>query len=232
MYALLAVAVSVSSQRVEENLYTNLRSSHMTLMDRMAKGEVAAFEEAFVSACPKFVTTTAPNFAALREAAEKAAKEAALAGQGVWGSALFLCVTCTRDWHSLAFSLPCIYTLVALASDVRLCLTRCVFDSAANPTPTEAAAAEKAKGPSDGEDGSAGPASHDMTALQTKMFLVEMNERKRLPEIYSYLKLCTNVSLQKLSDFLHIDQATCLTELLCLKHKTRSLRWRGTRCFV
>ena len=69
-----------------------------------------------------------------------------------------------------------------------------------------------------------------MTQLQSKRFLAEMTERQRLPEIYSYLKLCTNVSLQKLSDFLHIEsKQQCFTELLCLKHKTRSLRWRGTR---
>jgi len=88
MYTLLGVVVSVSTQRVEENLYTNLRGQHMALMDRMAKGEVAAFEEAFNAAAPKFVTVTAPNYAALKEAAEKAAKDAALADVGMCSHAV------------------------------------------------------------------------------------------------------------------------------------------------
>jgi len=54
-----------------------------------------------------------------------------------------------------------------------------------------------------------------------------MQQRQKMADIYSYLKLCTTVSTDKLSKFLNTDEETCSSWLLSLKHKTRNLRWKG-----
>jgi len=67
----------------------------------------------------------------------------------------------------------------------------------------------------------------DGLQLQLSLFLNEMQQRQKMADIYSYLKLCTTVSTDKLAKFLNTDEETCNSWLLSLKHKTRNLRWKG-----
>lgn len=60
--------------------------------------------------------------------------------------------------------------------------------------------------------------------LQVKLFRREVEQRHKLAEIFSFLKLCTTVDVAKLANFLDTDEDSALTLLLCLKHKNRNLR--------
>jgi len=63
--------------------------------------------------------------------------------------------------------------------------------------------------------------------LQLKIFLHDIKQREKLPEIYSYLKMCTAINTTKLAAFLKTDDDSLNQMLLNLKHKTRNLRWKG-----
>jgi len=63
--------------------------------------------------------------------------------------------------------------------------------------------------------------------LQVKIFLHDIKQREKLPEIYSYLKMCTAINTTKLAAFLKTDEDSLSQMLLNLKHKTRNLRWKG-----
>jgi len=62
MFALLAMLVSLCPYALEENLQSLLREKYAEKVDRMARGEVAIFEELFQFACPKFLTPCAPDY--------------------------------------------------------------------------------------------------------------------------------------------------------------------------
>jgi len=62
MYALLAVAVSLCPQRIDENVHSVLRDKYSDKMLRMQRGDDAVFEELFSYACPKFINAASPNY--------------------------------------------------------------------------------------------------------------------------------------------------------------------------
>jgi len=66
----------------------------------------------------------------------------------------------------------------------------------------------------------------DARQHQKRIFLNDISERASLPEILSYLKLCSTVSVSRLASFLKWDEAKLIQELLALKHKTRNMQWR------
>jgi translation initiation factor 3 subunit L len=65
----------------------------------------------------------------------------------------------------------------------------------------------------------------DCYFLQLNMFKHEIDQRLRLPETYSYLKLCTKIDIAKLAGFLKIDEDTCIQRLLAAKHKSKQLKF-------
>lgn len=64
MYVLLAIAVSLCPQRVDEHVETLLREYHGEKIDRIQQGlaEAKEFSDWFSSACPKFVSPVPPNY--------------------------------------------------------------------------------------------------------------------------------------------------------------------------
>mmetsp|Transcript_20006 Transcript_20006/g.29749 ORF Transcript_20006/g.29749 Transcript_20006/m.29749 type:complete len:561 (-) Transcript_20006:26-1708(-) len=62
---------------------------------------------------------------------------------------------------------------------------------------------------------------------QLSTFMNEVKQQLLLPTIRSYLKLYTTIDLEKLANFLDIDQSTLINHLLCIKHKTHSVRWHS-----
>ncbi|KAL1529970.1 hypothetical protein AB1Y20_000897 [Prymnesium parvum] len=68
MYALLAIAISLSPQlQADDNLLASLRDKYSERLSRMQSNNIdlAAFEELFAFACPKFVSPSPPNYDAL-----------------------------------------------------------------------------------------------------------------------------------------------------------------------
>mmetsp|Transcript_1325 Transcript_1325/g.3089 ORF Transcript_1325/g.3089 Transcript_1325/m.3089 type:complete len:526 (+) Transcript_1325:108-1685(+) len=57
--------------------------------------------------------------------------------------------------------------------------------------------------------------------LQTKVFMEEIESMSKVPDIYSYLKMCTAIHVDKLKNFLK-ESGDLTPKLLYLKHKTRS----------
>jgi len=68
---------------------------------------------------------------------------------------------------------------------------------------------------------------HEALDLQKRIFLNEFKQRMDIPDLYTYLKMCTNVHLSKLGKFLSKSEEETTVTLLKLKHKTRNLRWSG-----
>ena len=64
MYALLAIAASLSPQPLDENLITTLRDKYGDRMARMQSNNVdlGAYEELFAFACPKFISPSPPPY--------------------------------------------------------------------------------------------------------------------------------------------------------------------------
>eukprot|EP00030_Apusomonadida_sp_AF-17_P007361 a841028_1370.p1 GENE.a841028_1370~~a841028_1370.p1 ORF type:complete len:551 (-),score=304.09 a841028_1370:15-1637(-) len=56
MYAMLAITNALCPQRLDESLVAKLQKEHADRIARMQRGDMAAFEEAFQRACPKFIT--------------------------------------------------------------------------------------------------------------------------------------------------------------------------------
>ncbi|KAJ2678032.1 hypothetical protein GGI25_002675 [Coemansia spiralis] len=74
MYALLAIAVSLSPVRVDENIHSYLREKYGDQQHKMQRGgdeAVDIISELYLFACPKFIMPNPPNYADL-EAASKA----------------------------------------------------------------------------------------------------------------------------------------------------------------
>jgi len=63
MYALLAIAASLSPQPLDENLVATLRDKYGDRMARMQSNvDLSAFEELFAFACPKFISPAPPPY--------------------------------------------------------------------------------------------------------------------------------------------------------------------------
>ncbi|KAI8817716.1 RNA polymerase I-associated factor PAF67-domain-containing protein [Fimicolochytrium jonesii] len=64
MYALLAMSVALSPQRVDENVHTAMREKYGEQSIKMQKGEegLPIFEELFNFACPKFISPVPPDY--------------------------------------------------------------------------------------------------------------------------------------------------------------------------
>ena len=61
MYALLAICIALSPQRVDEQVHTMLREKYGDRIQRMQRGDEESYEELFVSACPKFILACPPS---------------------------------------------------------------------------------------------------------------------------------------------------------------------------
>jgi len=61
MYALLAIAISLCPQRIDENIHSALRDRYFDKMNRLQRGDEICFKELFCVACPKFISP-APSF--------------------------------------------------------------------------------------------------------------------------------------------------------------------------
>ncbi|KAJ1965846.1 hypothetical protein GGI12_000475 [Dipsacomyces acuminosporus] len=73
MYALLAIAVSLSPARVDENIHTYLREKYGDQQHKMQRGGEEAIEvlsELYLYACPKFIAPNPPNYDDLEAAAK------------------------------------------------------------------------------------------------------------------------------------------------------------------
>lgn len=62
IYALLAIAISICPQRIDENIHSTLREKQNEKIQRMQRGDETAFEELFHFCCPKFVAPFSPTF--------------------------------------------------------------------------------------------------------------------------------------------------------------------------
>lgn len=62
MYTLLAIALTLSPQRIDENVHGQLREKCGEKLQRLQRSDLAAFEECYSYACPKFVSPVPPNF--------------------------------------------------------------------------------------------------------------------------------------------------------------------------
>lgn len=63
----------------------------------------------------------------------------------------------------------------------------------------------------------------DAYELQKSVFLSEVTQQLQLPTLRSYLKLYSTISMDKLANFRKVDESTFRSNLLCLKHKSRSM---------
>eukprot|EP01113_Clastostelium_recurvatum_P005661 TRINITY_DN1252_c0_g1_i2.p1 TRINITY_DN1252_c0_g1~~TRINITY_DN1252_c0_g1_i2.p1 ORF type:complete len:658 (-),score=213.62 TRINITY_DN1252_c0_g1_i2:83-2056(-) len=62
MYGLLAIAVALCPQRIDENIHQVLREKYGERMTRMQRGDETAFSETFMFCCPKFVNPSPPDY--------------------------------------------------------------------------------------------------------------------------------------------------------------------------
>jgi translation initiation factor 3 subunit L len=62
MYTLLAIAVSLCPQRIDETVHAVLRDKYVDKMIKMQRGDESVFDELFSFACPKFITPASPNY--------------------------------------------------------------------------------------------------------------------------------------------------------------------------
>lgn len=76
-------------------------------------------------------------------------------------------------------------------------------------------------------------AAKDETAVIPDPYLIqvgfledEINQRQANSKMFEHLKMCTAISVGKLSNFLATDEDTTLSALLSLKHKSKVLRWK------
>ena len=67
LFNLLAIAITINPQRIDESVQSELLSSCGEKMTKMQKGEMALFKELFAYGCPKFVIPTTPDYNKLTE---------------------------------------------------------------------------------------------------------------------------------------------------------------------
>jgi len=61
MYGLLAMCVTLSPQRIDENIHQNMREKLGDKLARLQRGDEECFKEIFMSACPKLVDPILPQ---------------------------------------------------------------------------------------------------------------------------------------------------------------------------
>jgi translation initiation factor 3 subunit L len=207
MYALLAIAVALCPQRIDENVNLTLREKYSDKMYRMQRGDVATFEELFVFACPKFVLSSADQL----EAADSAAAAAASASAATDATDAGDDALNAQAASSSSSSSPT-DAVAATAAAGKL-----VLPSGAAPAAGAGAAAKKKP-----------RVIHNAAVrLQLELFMGEVRQQILLPTIRSYLKLYTTIGLDKLSSFLDMDRQQLVELLLCIKHKTYAQRWQS-----
>mmetsp|Transcript_3847 Transcript_3847/g.5141 ORF Transcript_3847/g.5141 Transcript_3847/m.5141 type:complete len:511 (+) Transcript_3847:127-1659(+) len=64
--------------------------------------------------------------------------------------------------------------------------------------------------------------SEEGLQLQLAVFLDEVRATRKVPEIYSYLKMCTTMNTERLASFLGVKEEELTPLLLYVKHKTQS----------
>lgn len=64
MYALLAISCALSPTRLDENIQNTMRDKYGEQFSKMSRGEegLSSFEELFLYACPKFITSNSPPY--------------------------------------------------------------------------------------------------------------------------------------------------------------------------
>lgn len=60
---------------------------------------------------------------------------------------------------------------------------------------------------------------------QQRLFMNEVRQQLVVPNLRSFLRLYTTISISKLAEFLDLDESSLRRQLLCYKHKTRGLVW-------
>lgn len=109
-----------------------------------------------------------------------------------------------------------------------------VFDDSCPPFITTSLPSFESDGSSAG-DGT-GKSASEASLLQKTIFLNEVVQRKDIPSVVSYLKMCTSIKTSKLANFLSKDGAETDSSalnvqigsmLMKLKYKRQGLRWRG-----
>jgi len=67
LFNLLAIAITISPQRIDESVQQSLLEICGDKMTKMQKGEIGLFQELFSYGCPKFVNPTTPDYSKLTE---------------------------------------------------------------------------------------------------------------------------------------------------------------------
>lgn len=62
MYALLAIALSLAPQHIDDAVQTQLKDKYGDKIARIQRGDESAYEELFGFACPKFISPALPNY--------------------------------------------------------------------------------------------------------------------------------------------------------------------------
>lgn len=62
LYALLAIAISLCPQRVDEHVHATLREKYADKIPRLQQGDPETIEELFSYACPRFVLACPPSY--------------------------------------------------------------------------------------------------------------------------------------------------------------------------
>ncbi|KAK3752142.1 hypothetical protein QZH41_018499, partial [Actinostola sp. cb2023] len=62
MYSLLAIAVTLCPERLDENVSAHMREKSGEKLQKLQRGDLQMFEECFSYACPKFISPVPPNF--------------------------------------------------------------------------------------------------------------------------------------------------------------------------
>lgn len=69
--------------------------------------------------------------------------------------------------------------------------------------------------------------NQDAYRLQLKLFLSEVRQQQLLSGLRSFLKLYTSISMEKLANFMDVDESTLRTTLMTHKHKTHAIDHDG-----
>eukprot|EP00252_Welwitschia_mirabilis_P004000 TRINITY_DN1412_c0_g1_i1.p1 TRINITY_DN1412_c0_g1~~TRINITY_DN1412_c0_g1_i1.p1 ORF type:complete len:528 (+),score=66.80 TRINITY_DN1412_c0_g1_i1:200-1783(+) len=69
--------------------------------------------------------------------------------------------------------------------------------------------------------------NQDAYRLQLKLFLSEVRQQQLLSSLRSFLKLYTSISIEKLANFMDVDELTLRTTLMTYKHKTHVMEQDG-----
>lgn len=73
--------------------------------------------------------------------------------------------------------------------------------------------------------------NQDAHKLQLKIFTNEVKQRPKHSQVFSYLKLCSSISIPTLCKLLECDEETLSASLLSMKHKTGSGSDQSSQCY-